>query len=137
MEDSTARESDQVAVEIYAEVGAAALGVGTAILTNPVGGLMVAATTVPVIKAALERVFGLRGRQVAATWEIAVRAAGQTHEQLLERVTTDPHRAQLFAAAVRAAANTALESKLRVLGLLWHKVSSTMARIKLKKRGCL
>jgi|SRR5215216_3069684 len=118
MEDSTPRESDPVAVELYAEVGAAALGVGTAILTDPMGGLMVNAAAAPVIKATLERIFGLRGRQVAAMWEIAVRAAGQTHQELLEQVTADPHRAQLFSAAVRAATDTALESKLEVLGQL-------------------
>jgi DNA-binding MarR family transcriptional regulator len=118
MEDSNTREGDQYAAEITAAVGAAALGVGTAILTNPAGGAIVSAAAAPTIKAALDRVLGLRGRQVAAMVDIAVRAAGQTHDELLQRVTADPHRAQLFAAAVRAAANTALESKLKVLGRL-------------------
>jgi hypothetical protein len=118
MENPNARDSDQQAAEITAAVGAAALGVGTAILTDPAGGAIVGAATAPAIKATLDRVFGLRGRQVAAMVEIAVRAAGQTHDELLERVTTDRHRAQLFSAAVRAAANTALESKLTVLGQL-------------------
>ena len=116
MEDGS--ESDQLAAEITAAVGAAALGVGTAVLTNPAGGVMVSAAAVPAIKAALDRVFGLRGRQVAAMCELAAQAAEESLDELLERVTADRHRAQLLSAAVRAAANTALESKLKVLGRL-------------------
>jgi hypothetical protein len=118
MKDPTGGESDQVAAEITAAVGAAAIGIGTAILTDPAGGAIVGAAAAPSIKATLDRIFGLRGRQVTAMVEIAVRVSGQTLDELLERVTTDPHRAQLFSAAVRAAANTALESKLTVLGQL-------------------
>jgi hypothetical protein len=65
---------------------------------------------------AIERVSGLRGRQVVAMWEIAVQAAEQTHDELLASVTADPHRRQLFAAAVRAAADTALQAKLNAIG---------------------
>jgi hypothetical protein len=121
MENPSARESEQVAAEITAAVGAAALGIGTSILTDPAGGAIVGAAAAPSIKATLDRIFGLRGRQVAAMVEIAVRASGQTYDELLERVANDPHRAQLFSAAVRAAANTALESKLTVLGQLLAK----------------
>jgi hypothetical protein len=50
--------------------------------------------------------------------ELAAQAAGKSVDELLEQVTADPDRAQLFSAAVRAAGNTALDSKLTVLGRL-------------------
>jgi hypothetical protein len=118
MKDPEATASDELPADITAAVGAAALGVGIASVTDPAGGAIIGAAATPVLKAALTRVLGLRGRQVALMCDIAAQTAGKTLNELLEQVTTDPHRAQLFSTAARAAANTALESKLRVLGRL-------------------
>jgi hypothetical protein len=118
MEDSKAIESDQRALEVVAAVGSAVLGLGAATVTDSAGGVVIGAALNQPLKFGLEWLSGLRGRQIAFMWDIAVRASEQSPEELLKRVTTDPHRAQLFWAASRAAANTALESKLKVLGQL-------------------
>jgi DNA-binding transcriptional ArsR family regulator len=118
MEDSNALERDQRAINLLGDVLAAVAGLSTATLTDAAGGAMVGAAAITPMKAGLERLFGIRGRQITAMCEFAAQAAHQSVDELLEQVTADPHRAQLFAAAVRAAGNTALESKLKVLGRL-------------------
>jgi hypothetical protein len=109
-------EGDELALEVMAAVGGAALGFGTALVTDPAGGVVITSAATEAIRSGLRQVTGSRGRQVARMWDIAVQAAEQSHDQLLERVTADPHRRQLFWAAARAAADTALEAKLRAVG---------------------
>jgi hypothetical protein len=116
MSDPKDRESQQNQVQVLAAVFGAAAGYATSLLTDPAGGLIVGAAATEAVKMAIERVSGLRGRQVVAMWEVAVQAAEQTHDELLASVTADPHRRQLFAAAVRAAADTALQAKLDAIG---------------------
>lgn len=118
MDDPKDRESQKTQLEVLSEVMAAALGVGTGILTDTAGGVVVGAAAGPVLKATFEKVFGFRSQQVVRMLEFAEQAAGRELEALLRQATADPHRAQLLSAAARAAANTALESKLRVLGRL-------------------
>jgi hypothetical protein len=114
MDDS--KDSQDRQLELASVVFGAALGWGAGLLTDPAGGVVVSAVAAHATKTAIDRVSGFRGRQVAAMWEIAVQAAGQTHDELLARVTADGHRRQLFAAAVRAAADTALQAKLEAIG---------------------
>jgi hypothetical protein len=116
MDDPKDRESQDRQLELVSVAFSAALGWGAGLLTDPASGVVVSAVAAHATKTAIERVSGLRGRQVAAMWEIAVQAAEQTHDELLARVTADPHRRQLFAAAVRAAADTALQAKLDAVG---------------------
>jgi hypothetical protein len=116
MDDSKDRESQQKQLELASVVFGAAVGWGASLLTDPAAGVVVSAVAAHATKTAIDRVSGFRGRQVAAMWEIAVQAAEQTHDELLARVTADPHRRQLFAAAVRAAADTALQAKLDAIG---------------------
>ena len=116
MSDPKDRESQQNQLQVLAAVFGAAAGYTTSLLTDPAGGLIVGAAATEAAKMAIERVSGLRGRQVVAMWEVAAQAAEQTHDELLASVTADPHRRQLFAAAVRAAADTALQAKLDAIG---------------------
>jgi hypothetical protein len=116
MNDSKDRDSQHNQLQVLAAVFGAAAGWATGLLTDPAGGLIVGAAATEAAKTTMERVSGFRGRQVVAMWEIAVKAAEQTHDELLTRVTADPHRRQLFAAAVRAAADTALQAKLDAIG---------------------
>jgi hypothetical protein len=111
-------DSQLTQLEVLSEVGAAVLGLGTGIMVDPVGGVVVGAAAGPLLKATFERVFGFRSRQIVRMLGFAEQAAGRKLEELLKQVTADPDRAQLFSAAARAATNTALESKLRVLGQL-------------------
>jgi hypothetical protein len=116
MDDSKDRESQHNQVELMSAVFGAAVGWGASVLTDPAGGVVVSAAAAQAVKMAVERVSGHRGRQITAMWEVAVQAAGQTHDELLARVIADPHRRQLFAAAVQAAADTALQAKLDAIG---------------------
>jgi hypothetical protein len=116
MSDPKDRDSQQDQLQVLAAVFGAATGWTTSLLTDPAGGVIVGAAVTEAAKLAIERVSGLRGRQVVAMWEVAVQAAEQTHEELLASVTANPHRCQLFAAAVRAAADTALQAKLDAIG---------------------
>jgi hypothetical protein len=96
MEDSRAVESDQRALEVVAAVGSAVLGLGAATVTDSAGGVVIGAALNQPLKFGLDWLSGLRGRQIALMWDIAVQASEQSHEELLEWVTADPHRAQLF-----------------------------------------
>jgi hypothetical protein len=118
MKDASARDGEEHALEVTAGALGAVVGWGAGLLTDPVAGVVVTPAATEAVKAVLTRFSGLGPRRVAVMWQVAVEASKQSHENLLERVTTDPHRAQLFLSAGRAAASTALESKLRVLGRL-------------------
>jgi hypothetical protein len=112
------REAQQAQLEVLSEIGAAVLGLGTGIVVDTVGGVVVGAASSPVLRATFERVFGFRSRQIVRMLGFAEQAAERKLEELLKQVTADPDRAQLFSATARAATNTALESKLKVLGRL-------------------
>jgi hypothetical protein len=118
MEDLSAGDGDEHALEVTAGALGAVVGWGAGLLTDPVAGVVVTPAATEAVKAVLTRFSGLGTRRVAAMWQLAVEASEQSHEDLLKRVTTDPHRAQLFLSASQAAASTALETKLRVLGRL-------------------
>jgi len=96
--------------------GGAAFGVGVDLLIGDAGGVVAGTAAAQVLQHGLERASGLRRRQAAAMLEVAAEAAGRSLDELLERITADPHRLQLFAAAARAAAETALQAKIRALG---------------------
>jgi hypothetical protein len=79
-------------------------------------GMIGAAAAAQVLEHGLERVSGLRRRQAEVMLQMAAEATERSLDDLLERITADPKRLQLFAAAAKAAAETTLEAKIRVLG---------------------
>jgi hypothetical protein len=116
MDDERDRDSRRNQLQVLAAVFGAVTGWTVGVLTDPAGGLIVGAAATEAARTAMDWISGDRGRQVVAMWEITAQAAEQTHDELLARVTADPHRRQLFAAAVRAAADTALQAKLDAIG---------------------
>jgi hypothetical protein len=116
MERPGGQDSQQRALEVGAVTGGAAIGVGVDLLFGGVGGVVVGAATGQALTHLLERASGLRRRQAEAMLEAAVEAARLSFDELLGRIGDDPARLQLFAAAATAAAETALQAKLRALG---------------------
>ena len=77
MSDPKDRESQQGQLQVLAAVFGAAAGWTTGLLTDPAGGLIVGAAATEAAKIAIERVSGLRGRQVVAMWEVEPVAGGR------------------------------------------------------------
>lgn len=116
MERSDEREAEQRALQVAAAAGGAALGAGVELLIGDAGAVVAATAAAQVLQHGLERLAGLRRRQAEAMLEFTAEVAGWSLDELLERITTDHHRLQLFGAAVRAVTETALEAKIQVVG---------------------
>jgi hypothetical protein len=80
------------------------------------GGAVVGASAGEALQYLASRALGLRRRQAEEVLEIAAHESAQTVDDLLARLTANPSRLQLAAAAVTAAAETALQAKVRALG---------------------
>ena len=116
MHGSDRQDDEHLAVKVAAATGGAVAGAGVDLLIGDAGGVVAAAAAAPVLEHGLEWVSGLRRRQAEVILQVAAEAAGRSLDDLLERITSDPRRLQLFAAATKAAAETTLEAKIRVLG---------------------
>jgi hypothetical protein len=116
MHGSDRQDDEDLALKVAAATGGAAAGVGVDLLIGDAGGVIAAAAAAQVLEHGLERVSRHRRRQAEVMLQVAAEAAGRSLDDLLEGITADPTRLHLFAAAAKAAAETTLEAKIRVLG---------------------
>lgn len=93
----------------------AAVAAGGAAIDSPLAGLA-AAGLLPFVDEAVRRWQARQARNVARALEVAVDSAAVPPEDLLRRLTGDPSRLALFGEALTAAATSAVDSKVRVLG---------------------
>jgi hypothetical protein len=116
MHGSDRQDDEDLALRVAAATGGAAAGVAMNLLIGDAGGAIAAAAAAQVLEHGLERVSGLRRRQAEVMLQVAAEASDRSLDGLFERITDDPRRLQLFAAAAKAAAETTLEAKIRLLG---------------------
>jgi hypothetical protein len=116
MKRSGGHEDESDALRVGAAVAGAAAGVAADLLVDGAGGVVVGAAAGQALNQVIERAAGVRRRQAEAMLQVAAETTRQTFDELLERITADPHRLQLAAAAVKAAYDTALQAKISALG---------------------
>jgi hypothetical protein len=111
-----AHDSLEVGVGAAAEAAGGLLALVAQTKVGPAGAVAIGAATAETLRYLAERAIGLRDYQAGRTLEIAANDTGLPLDELRRRLTADPKRVQLTAAALTAAANTALETKIRTLG---------------------
>jgi hypothetical protein len=111
-----ARDTLEAAAGAAADATGGLVGLGAATRLGPAGGVVIAAATAETLRYLATHAIGLRDSQAGRTLELAARQANLGLEELQRRLAGSPHRLQLTAAALAAAANTTLEAKLRALG---------------------
>jgi hypothetical protein len=106
----------EAGVGAAAEAAGGLVGLAAASKLGPAGGVIIAAATAETLRHLATQAIGLRDYQASRALEIAAHQANVELDELRRRLTADPRRLQLTAAALSAAAATALDAKIRVLG---------------------
>jgi hypothetical protein len=111
-----AHDALKVGAGAAAEAAAGLVALVTQTKVGPAGAVAIGAATAETLRHLAERAITFRDYQAGRTVEIAADEAHLALDELERRLFSDPNRLQLAAATLTAAANTALEAKIRTLG---------------------
>jgi hypothetical protein len=100
---------------VPAEAGVVTATLAGMMIAGPEGGL-IAGTAAAVVQHVVREEMARRFQRAADVVEIAATEAQMTPEELLERIRADDRLLELAASVIAAAAETALKTKVRLLG---------------------